>query len=95
MEKMWTQISKKEFIETLSNNKTVLADSVFCQNDEGCIDAMERITTINNAKRSNYILFSGGSRSGTIKYFSYTNTCGIHFLIQKIEGHNCIVYAIM
>lgn len=104
IKKMWTQITKKEFIETLSNNETILVDSGFCQSDERCINAMARITTINNAKRSNYIVLSGGGRPGTKKYFSYTNPYGIHFLIQRIEGHNCfdgefysdkIVYAIM
>lgn len=89
MEKM-RQISKKTFIETLSNNETLLVGSVFRQSDERCINAMARITTINNAKRSNYIVLSGGGRSGTIKYFSYTNAYGIHFLIQKIGGYNCI-----
>lgn len=101
---LWTQISKKEFIETLSNNKTILASNVFRQSDEKCINAMEKITTLNNAKRSNYIVFSAGGRPGTIQYFSYTNAHGIHFLIQKIEGHNCfdgefysdkIVYAML
>lgn len=69
-----TQITKKEFIETLSNNETILADSIFRYNDRKCINAMERtmerIITINkNIKRrtvteehSNYIVFSDGSR---------------------------------
>lgn len=35
-----TQITKKEFIETLSNNETILAGSVFRQSDERCINAM-------------------------------------------------------
>lgn len=42
-----TQITKREFIETLSNNETILAASVFRQSDERCINAMEKITTIN------------------------------------------------
>lgn len=95
-----TQITKKEFIETLSNNETILAGSVFRQSDERCINAMARITTINNAKRRtvteahcNYIVFSNGSRLdfnqvGTKKYFSYTNTHGIHFLIQRTEVYD-------
>lgn len=98
-----TQITKKEFIETLSNNETILVDSLFRYNDRKCINAMERtmerITTINNAKRksvteehSNYIVFSGDSRPGTIKYFRYTNKYGIHFLIQITEVY--IVYVI-
>lgn len=92
-----TQITKKEFIETLSNNETIFAGGAFCQNDEGCINGMERITTTNYAegrivteKHSNYIVLSNGSRryfnqTGTKKYFSYTNTYGIHFLIQREE----------
>lgn len=100
-----TQITKKEFIETLSNNETILADSIFCYCNGKCIKAMEhameRIATINkNAKRrtvtkehSNYIVFSDGSRldsnqAGTKKYFSYTNTYGIHFLIQRTEVYD-------
>ena len=95
-----TQITKKEFIETLSNNETILVDSIFCRNDEICINVMARITTINYAKRrtvteehSNYIVFSDGSRldfnqTGTKKYFSYTNTYGIHFLIQRTEVYD-------
>lgn len=96
-----TQITKKEFIETLSNNETILAGSVFRQSDDRCINAMARIATINkNAKRrtvteehSNYIVFSNGSRldfnqTGTKKYFSYTNTYGIHFLIQRTEVYD-------
>lgn len=98
------QITKKEFIETLSNNETILVDSLFRYNDRKCIKAMEhameRITTINYAKRrtvteehSNYIVFSDGSRLdfnqiGTKKYFSYTNTYGIHFLIQRTEVYD-------
>lgn len=69
-----TQITKKEFIETLSNNETILVDNLFRYNDRKCINAMEnameRIITINkNVKRrtvtkehSNYIVFSDGSR---------------------------------
>lgn len=99
------QITKKEFIETLSNNETILVDSLFRYNDRKCINAMERtmeqIITINkNIKRrtvteehSNYIVFSDGSRLdfnqvGTKKYFSYTNTYGIHFLIQRTEVYD-------
>ena len=37
-----TQITKKEFIETLSNNETILVDSLFRYNDRKCINAMER-----------------------------------------------------
>lgn len=100
-----TQITKKEFIETLSNNETILVDSLFRYNDRKCINAMEyameRIITINkNVKRrtvteehSNYIVFSDGSRldfnqTGTKKYFSYTNTYGFHFLIQRTEVYD-------
>lgn len=116
-----TQITKKEFIETLSNNETILVDSLFRYNDRKCINAMERtmerIITINkNIKRrtvteehSNYIVFSNGSRldfnqAGTKKYFSYTNTHGIHFLIQQTEIYddfdekfykNYIVYSVV
>lgn len=96
------QITKKEFIETLSNNETIFVGSLFRYNDRKDINAMERtmerIITINkNIKRrtvteehSNYIVFSDGSRldfnqAGTKKYFSYTNTHGIHFLIQQTE----------
>lgn len=93
-----TQITQKEFIETLSNNETILVDSGFYYSDGTYINAMERIITINkNIKRrtvteehSDYIVFSDGSRldfnqAGTKKYFSYTNTHGVHFLIQKTE----------
>lgn len=95
-----TQITKKEFIETLSNNETILFDSIFRRNDEICINVMARIITINYAKcrtvteeHSNYIVFSDGSRldfnqTGTKKYFSYTNTYGIHFLIQRTEVYD-------
>lgn len=99
------QITKKEFIETLSNNETILVGSLFRYCDGKCINAMEhameRITTIyKNAKRrtvteehSNYIVFSDGSRldfnqAGTKKYFSYTNTYGIYFLIQRTEVYD-------
>jgi hypothetical protein len=95
------QITKKGFIETLSNNETILVDSGFYYSDGTCINAMERIITINkNIKRrtvteehSNYIVFSDGSRldfnqTGTKKYFSYTNTYGIHFLIQRTEVYD-------
>lgn len=96
-----TQISKKTFIETLLINKTILAGSVFRQSDERCINAMARITTINKNDKcrtvteahSNYIVFSDGSRldfnqTGTKQYFSYTNTYGIHFLIQRTEVYD-------
>lgn len=100
-----TQITKKEFIETLSNNETILADSIFRYCNGKCIKAMEhameRIATINkNAKRRtvteahcNYIVFSDGSRldfnqTGTKKYFSYTNTYGIYFLIWITEVYD-------
>lgn len=96
-----TQITKKEFIETLSNNETILVDSGFYYSDETCINAMERITTINKIvkrrtvteEHSNYIVFSDGSRlgfnqTGTKKYFSYTNTYGFHFLIQRTEVYD-------
>lgn len=111
------QITKKEFIETLSNNETIFVGSLFRYNDRKCINAMERIITINkNIKRrtvteehSNYIVFSDGSRldfnqAGTKKYFSYTNTHGIHFLIQRTEVYddfdekfykNYIVYSVV
>ena len=64
------QITKKEFIETLSNNETIFVGSLFRYNDRKCINAMERIITINkNIKRrtvteehSNYLVFSNGSR---------------------------------
>lgn len=96
-----TQITKKEFIETLSNNETILVDSGFYYSDGTCINAMERITTINKIvqrrtvteEHSNYIVFSDGSRlgfnqTGTKKYFSYTNTYGFHFLIQRTEVYD-------
>lgn len=99
------QITKKEFIEILSSNETILVDSVFRYNDRKCINSMENameriITTNKNVKRrtvtgehSNYIVFSDGSRldfnqAGTKKYFSYTNTYGIHFLIQRTEVYD-------
>ena len=37
------KITKKEFIEILMNNKTILAGSVFRWNDEKCIAGMENI----------------------------------------------------
>ena len=96
-----TQITKKEFIETLSNNETILVDSGFYYSDGTCINAIERITTINKIvkrrtvteEHSNYIVFSDGSRlgfnqTGTKKYFSYTNTYGFHFLIQRTEVYD-------
>lgn len=96
-----TQITKKEFIETLSNNETILVDSGFYYSDGTCINAMERITTINKIvkrrtvteEHSNYIVFSDGGRlgfnqTGTKKYFSYTNTYGFHFLIQRTEVYD-------
>lgn len=96
-----TQITKKEFIETLLNNETILVDSGFYYSDGTCINAMERITTINKIvkrrtvteEHSNYIVFSDGSRlgfnqTGTKKYFSYTNTYGFHFLIQRTEVYD-------
>lgn len=42
-----TQITKKEFIETLLINKAIFAGGTFCQNDEECINGMKRIATIN------------------------------------------------
>lgn len=55
-----TQITKKEFIETLSNNETILVDSLFRYNDRKCINAMERtmerILTINKNIKLRIIL---------------------------------------
>lgn len=99
------QITKKGFIETLSNNEIILVDSGFYYSDGTCINAMEhameRIATINkNAKRRtvteahcNYIVFSDGTRldfnqTGTKKFFSYTNTYGIYFLIWITEVYD-------
>ena len=92
------KITRKEFTEILTNNKTVLAGSVFRWNDEKCIAGMENIKSANeNAERrkvtekhSNYIVFSNGSRlyfdqEGKKEYFSYKNGNGIQFVIQRTE----------
>lgn len=115
--KMWISITEKAFIETISNRETILAGYAPDYSDEKCINAMERITLKQAVERfktvieksNDSILLSDGEYIGfnpsNIKgYFSYMNKCGIRFLIQKIEGHNCfdgefysdkIVYAIM
>lgn len=64
------KITRKEFTEILTNNRTVLAGSVFRWNDEKCIAGMENIKVISEKaerrtvteKHSNYIVFGNGSR---------------------------------
>lgn len=41
---MWTSITKKEFIETLSNRETILAGHAPDYSDKRCVNAMKRIT---------------------------------------------------
>lgn len=64
------KITRKEFTEILTNNRTILAGSVFRWNDDKCIAGMENIKAISEKaerrtvteKHSNYIVFSNGSR---------------------------------
>ena len=42
--KMWTSITKKEFIETLSNRETIMAGYAPDYSDKRCVNAMKRIT---------------------------------------------------
>lgn len=99
--KMWTSITKKEFIEILSNRETILAGYAPDYSDKRCVNAMERITPKQAVERfktvmeksNDYILLSDGEYIGfnpfNIKgYFSYKNKYGIHFLIQKTECYN-------
>lgn len=99
--KMWTSITKKEFIETLSNRETILAGYAPDYSDKRCVNAMKRITPKQAVERfktvmeksNDYILLSDGEYIGfnpfNIKgYFSYKNKYGIHFLIQKTECYN-------
>ena len=92
------KITRKKFVEILTNNRTILAGSVFRWSDEKCIAGMENIKSVNeNAERrkvmekhSNYIVFSNGSRldfnqEGKKEYFSYTNGNGVQFVIQRTE----------
>lgn len=92
------KITRKEFTEILTNNRTILAGSVFRWNDEKCIAGMENIKAIGEkaerrtvtGKHSNYIVFSNGSRldfnqEGKKEYFSYTNGNGVQFVIQRTE----------
>lgn len=92
------KITRKEFTEILTNNRTILAGSVFRWNDEKCIAGMENIKVIGEKaerrtvteKHSNYIVFSNGSRldfnqEGKKEYFSYKNGSGVQFVIQRTE----------
>lgn len=92
------KITRKEFTEILTNNRTILAGSVFRWNDEKCIAGMENIKAIGKKaerrtvteKHSNYIVFSNGSRldfnqEGKKEYFSYKNGNGVQFVIQRTE----------
>lgn len=92
------KITRKEFTEILTNNRTILAGSVFRWNDEKCIAGMENIKAIGEKaecrtvteKHSNYIVFSNGSRldfnqEGKKEYFSYKNGNGVQFVIQRTE----------
>lgn len=92
------KITRKEFTEILTNNRTILAGSVFRWNDEKCIAGMENIKVIGEKaerrtvteKHSNYIVFSNGSRldfnqEGKKEYFSYKNGNGVQFVIQRTE----------
>lgn len=92
------KVTRKEFTEILTNNRTILAGSVFRWNDEKCIAGMENIKAISEkAERrtvtenhSNHIVFSNGSRldfnqEGKKEYFSYKNGNGVQFVIQRTE----------
>lgn len=92
------KITRKEFTEILTNNRTILAGSAFRWNDEKCITGMENIKAIGEKaerrtvteKHSNYIVFSNGSRldfnqEGKKEYFSYTSGNGVQFVIQRTE----------
>lgn len=92
------KITRKEFAEILTNNRTILAGSVFRWNDDKCIAGMENIKAISEKaerrtvteKHSNYIVFSNESRldfnqEGKKEYFSYKNGNGVQFVIQRTE----------
>lgn len=92
------KITRKEFTEILTNNRTILAGSVFRWNDEKCIAGMKNIKTISEKaerrtvteKHSNYIVFSNGShldfnQKGKKEYFSYKNENGVQFVVQRTE----------
>lgn len=90
-------ITKKSFIEVLTNNKSCFVDSVFRWDDEKITKALNRIKPeqIEKAekrtvkeKHSNYIVFSNGSRLdfnqyGEKIYIEYINIYGALFIIQK------------
>lgn len=87
------KITKKDFINFLTKNKSSFIDSKFNWNDEDCIEALDKIYEVVKEKRSavarsNYIIFSDDSRlyfdqKGIKEYFKYTNKHDINFLIQK------------
>lgn len=91
------KITRKAFLEILTENTSILAGSVFRWNDKKCIAGMETIKAINEKaerrtvteKHTNYILFSNGSRlafdqEGKYDYFIYENKNGVKFAIQRL-----------
>lgn len=89
------KITKKLFIEALTEQKSVLALSKFRWNDDACISFMEKVLKINEGanlrtatKKGNSLVFSDESRLdfsqyGEKSYYTYKNNNGLVFYIQK------------
>lgn len=95
------KITKKQFVEILTNYASVFCASVFRWNDEKCERAMENIGKIDekaerrtvSEKHTSFIVFSGGSRlyfdkEGKNEYFSYQNKNGTKFVLQRTISHD-------
>ena len=92
------KITRREFIDTLRNNASVLmgAPCVAANNDNKIVMCMENTVGINakaerrvvTEKHATYLLFSNGSRmafdqEGRFDYFKHTNENGYTFVLQR------------
>ena len=94
------KITKKSFIETISENATYFCGSVFRKTDEIIKTAMNTCNSFDGfqkrnvkIKQSNAVQFSNGSwlyfdQEGKKEYFKYVNKFGMTHLIQKTTYHD-------
>lgn len=94
------KITKKEFLETLRSNKSILMGSIFRWMDEKAIRAMEKTMLDETMERrtvtenhANYIVFSNGGRLdfdqiGKKEYFKHENAGGVKYILQRTAEHD-------
>lgn len=95
------KITKKKFIELLTDNTSIFVNSVSKWSDTQCIAAMEDISNISPdeprrvvlKESSNYLWFNNGcylclNLTGKKDYFSYKNNAGIKFVVRRLTYYD-------